>query len=91
MDKLVIYVTSQTHSLGLKSGVVLGLPVYCIQVHTRDNYSLRGQDLREAIERDRAQGNHPFIISETYPLCHIYKALGLRFSWYRRNHIKWRN
>ena len=67
MDKLVIYVTTQTHSLGLKSGLILGLPVYALPVRAEDNYSLRGQDLRETIEMDKAEGKHPFIISETHP------------------------
>lgn len=64
-NKLVIYVTTQTHSLGLKCGRVLGLPVHCIPVRAEDNYSLRGQDLREAIVMDRAEGKHPFIMIGT--------------------------
>ena len=64
MSKLVIYVTSQTNSLGLKSGLVFGLPVRCIPVHAEDNYGLRGHDLRGIIEKDRAEGKHPFVISE---------------------------
>jgi aromatic-L-amino-acid/L-tryptophan decarboxylase len=66
MEKLVIYVTTQTHFLGMKSGLVLGLPVHCIPVCAEDNYSLRGQDLRDTIERDKAEGKHPFLISETH-------------------------
>lgn len=71
VDKLVIYVTTQTHSLGLKSGLILGLPVYAFTVRAEDNYSLRGQDLRETIEKDRAEGKHPFLISEAHPRRHI--------------------
>ena len=67
MEKLVIYVTTQTHSLGLKAGLVLGLPVYAFPVRTEDNLSLRGEDLREVIERDKAEGKHPFVISEVDP------------------------
>jgi len=67
MDKLVIYVTTQTHSLGLKAGLVLGLHVHAIPVRSEDNYSLRGEDLREVIERDKAEGKHPFVISKTDP------------------------
>ena len=67
VDKLVIYVTTQTHSLGSKSGLILGLPVHAIEVRAEDNYSLRGQDLRETLERDRMEGKHPFIISEKHP------------------------
>jgi hypothetical protein len=67
VDQLVIYATTQTHSLGLKSGLILGLPVHTISVYAEDNYSLRGQDLRETIEWDKANGKHPFVISETHP------------------------
>ena len=77
MEKLVIYVTTQTHSLGLKAGLILGLPVHCIPVRAEDNYSLRGQDLRETIVSDREKGKHPFVISETYSLCHICQSLSL--------------
>lgn len=70
-DKLIIYVTTQTHSLGLKAGLILGLPVHAFPVRPEDNYSLRGHDLRETIERDRAEGKHPFVISESHPRCQI--------------------
>lgn len=76
MDKLVIYTSTQTHSLGLKAGLILGLPVYTIPVRPEDNYSLRGQDLREAIENGIAEGKHPFVISETpSPLSHARNGL----------------
>jgi aromatic-L-amino-acid decarboxylase len=68
IDKLVVYTTTQTHSLGLKAGLILGLPVHAIPVRCEDNYSLRGQGLREAIEKDKAEGMHPFVIGETVPL-----------------------
>ena len=77
MDKLVIYATTQTHSLALKSGLILGLPVHCIPVRAEDNYSLRGQDLRKTIEKDKAEGKHPFVISESYPLFQTHQNLNL--------------
>ena len=81
VDKLVIYVTTQTHSLGLKAGLILGLPVYAFPVRAEDNYSLRGQDLRETIERDREDGKHPFVISEPilpvgFTETHIFVIVG---------------
>lgn len=91
MDKLVIYVTTQTHSLGLKAGLVLGLPVYAFPVRAEDNFSLRGKDLREVIVSDRAKGKHPFVISQTHPLCHICQGSNLSPSRYCRNHIEWRD
>ena len=69
-NKLVIYVTTQTHSLGLKCGRVLGLPVHPIPVRAEGNYSLGGQGLREVIGKDRAEGKHPFIISEISRFTH---------------------
>lgn len=90
-EKLVIYVTTQTHSLGLKAGLVLGLPVYAIPVRAEDNYSLRGQDLREVIERDKAEGKHPFVMSETDPLLRECRGLNFCNSRYCRNHVEWRD
>ena len=74
IDKLVVYVTTQTHSLGLKAGLVLGLPVHAIPVRSEDNYSLRGGDLREVLERDKAEGKHPFVISKTDPHSRIRRG-----------------
>ena len=88
-DKLVVYVTTQTHSLGLKAGLVLDLPVFVIPVRAEDNYSLRGQDLREVIERDRAEGKHPIAISKTDSLVHARKGSISRSSRYCWNHFEW--
>ena len=74
-DKLVIYVTTQTHSLGLKAGLVLGLSVCTIPVRAEDNYSLRGEDFQEVIERDKAEGKHPILIGKTNPVVHARKEL----------------
>jgi aromatic-L-amino-acid decarboxylase len=71
VEQLVVVTTTQTHSLGLKAGLVLGLSVFCIPVRADDDYSLRGQDLREVIESHRSEGKHPFVISETVPLRHV--------------------
>jgi hypothetical protein len=89
VDKLLIYVTTQTHSLGLKAGIIPGLSVYAFPVRAEDNYSLRGHDLREAIERDRGEGKHPFVISEAHVLSQIRQALNLFRSRDSRDHIKW--
>ena len=65
MEKLVIYVTTQTHSLGLKAGLILGIPVYAFPVREEDNFCLRGEDVSKTIEKDKAEGKHPFVISES--------------------------
>ena len=91
MDKLVIYVTTRTHSLGLKAGLVLGLPVYALPVRAEDNYSLRGEHLREVMVNDRAKGKHPFVISETHHPYWIRQDSNLYPSRYCRNDVEWRD
>ncbi|KAJ7076898.1 pyridoxal phosphate-dependent transferase [Mycena belliarum] len=65
LDDLVLYVTTQTHSLGLKAGRVLGLRVRALEVCHEDRYSLRGDVLRQALEEDKAAGRHPFMLIAT--------------------------
>lgn len=88
MDKLVVYTTTETHSLGTKAALILGLPVYAISVRPEDNYSLRGQDLREVIANDKAEGKHPFVISKTESIFHVRRCSDISPSRYRRNHIE---
>ncbi|KAF9453963.1 hypothetical protein P691DRAFT_526375 [Macrolepiota fuliginosa MF-IS2] len=64
-EKLVVYTTTQTHSLGLKAGKVLGINVRAIEVEAADQYALRGHALRRALEEDTAKGKHPFILIAT--------------------------
>ena len=56
---MVALTTTQTHALGSKAGLVIGLPVYSVPVRAEDNCSLRGEDLGEVIESHRAGGKHP--------------------------------
>ncbi|KAG8681046.1 hypothetical protein FRC09_017799, partial [Ceratobasidium sp. 395] len=65
LDSLVIYGTSQTHSLGAKAALVLGLQFRAIQVDVKDNFALRGDTLKAAIEEDLAKGRHPFVLIAT--------------------------
>jgi aromatic-L-amino-acid decarboxylase len=90
-EKLIIYVTSQTHSLGLKAGLALGLLVRTSPVRAQDNYSLRGRDLLEVIEMDKANGKHPIVMSTSGPPVDAYQQLTFCRSWYCRNHLKRRN
>ena len=72
-EKLVLYTTTQTHSLGKKAGLVLGLKVRALEVTTEDNYALRGVTLKRALEEDASAGLHPFMLS----LCFLLRlALG---------------
>lgn len=63
LEKLVIYVTSQTHSLGVKASLVLGLECRILDVRAEDEYALRGETLKAALEEDIGEGKHPFILS----------------------------
>jgi aromatic-L-amino-acid decarboxylase len=62
-EELVIYTTTQTHSLGTKAGLVLGLQVHALEVRAEDRYSLRGEALRSALVEDEKLGRKPFILS----------------------------
>lgn len=64
LEELVIYTTTQTHSLGSKAGIVLGLQVRAIEVNAEDAFSLRGSALRQALEEDAKNGRKPFILSK---------------------------
>lgn len=50
MEDLVLYITTQTHSLGKKAGLVLGLKVRTLEVTAQDNFALRGDTLKVALE-----------------------------------------
>ena len=64
MEKLVLYISSQTHSLGVKTAVLLGLQCRTLPVLAQDDYSLRGSTFRVAYQEDRAAGLWPFCLSE---------------------------
>ncbi|KAF8479749.1 pyridoxal phosphate-dependent decarboxylase [Russula ochroleuca] len=68
LESLVIYVTTLTHSFGKKAAMVLGLRIRVIDVDATvaaDNTGLTGEGLRAAVEEDRAQGLHPFVLNAT--------------------------
>ena len=66
-EDLVIYTTSQTHSLGSKAGLVLGLSTRALEVTANDNFGLRGDTLRHALSVDQKAGKKPFVLSQ-YPV-----------------------
>ncbi|THU89379.1 hypothetical protein K435DRAFT_781667 [Dendrothele bispora CBS 962.96] len=65
MEQLVIYTTTQTHSLGVKAAMILGLSVVALEVKREDNFSLRGATLRATLEEDKQKGLKPFILIAT--------------------------
>lgn len=66
MEKLVLYTTTQTHSLGKKAGLVLGLKVRALEVTAEDDFALRGETLEVALKEDVDAGLHPFVLSMFY-------------------------
>lgn len=75
LEDLVIYTTTQTHSLGSKAGIVLGLQVRAIDVLHEDQFSLRGKALRDALEEDARIGRKPFILSNDFTLTYSFSSL----------------
>ncbi|CCM05614.1 uncharacterized protein FIBRA_07843 [Fibroporia radiculosa] len=65
MEELVMYVTSQTHSLGVKASLVLGLECRILDVRAEDEFGLQGETLKVALEEDIAKGKHPFFLIGT--------------------------
>ena len=63
INNLVIYTTTQTHSLGAKAGLVLGLKCRALEVESEDRFALRGDALQKALAEDQKAGKHPFIFS----------------------------
>ncbi|KAG6867400.1 hypothetical protein C0993_003251, partial [Termitomyces sp. T159_Od127] len=64
--RLVIYTTSQTHSLGVKAGLVLDLSVRVLEVKAEDNFSLRGETLQFALEEDERRGMKPLVLNAAW-------------------------
>ena len=63
-SRLVMYGTTQTHSIGMKAALILGLDFRALQVHAKDAYALRGETLRAALKEDTKAGRVPFMLSE---------------------------
>jgi aromatic-L-amino-acid decarboxylase len=66
LSDMVIYTTTQTHSLGAKAALILGLSMRAIDVSSKDNYALRGEMLRNVLEEDTLAGRKPFVLSELF-------------------------
>ena len=66
LTKFVIYGTDQTHSLGAKAALVLGIRFRALPTTASDDWGLRGETLRAALEEDEAAGVIPFILLATF-------------------------
>lgn len=62
--RMVIYGTTQTHSMGQKSAKILGLQWRGLPVFKQDGWGLRGETLRRALEADVAEGLIPCMLGE---------------------------
>lgn len=62
LPKLVMYGTTQTHSIAAKAAMMLGLRFRALDVSRDDAYALRGASLRDAIAEDTARGRIPFLL-----------------------------
>lgn len=62
--KLVMYGSTQTHSVGAKAALILGMQFRALPVHAPD-YSFRGDVLRAAVEDDVRRGYVPFFVVGT--------------------------
>lgn len=65
IEKMIVYVTSQTHSLGAKAALVLGVQVRTLEATTEDDFGLRGATLAAALKEDIDMGLHPFVLVGT--------------------------
>ncbi|KAI9331792.1 pyridoxal phosphate-dependent transferase [Zopfochytrium polystomum] len=63
--RLVMYGTTQTHSIGLKAALILGLDFRALDVRKEDAFALRGHTLRAALEEDTKAGRVPFMLIAT--------------------------
>lgn len=66
-DRLVIYGTTQTHSLGAKAALILGLSFRAIETIAEDKWALRGEELKRVLDEDKANGKVPFVLCECSP------------------------
>lgn len=64
LDNLVLYLTTQTHSLGVKTAKILRIKYRELPVTAADDFALRGETFRKAYNEDRQAGNWPFALSK---------------------------
>lgn len=68
LSKLVMYGTTQTHSVASKAAMMLGLRFRALDVLRKDEYSLRGPTLQAALDEDKAEGRVPFMLGTRFSL-----------------------
>lgn len=66
VQKFIMYGTTQTHSLGAKAGLILGIPFRPLETRKEDDWALRGDTLAAALLEDEAKGLIPFILRQSF-------------------------
>ncbi|CAO1619118.1 unnamed protein product [Parajaminaea phylloscopi] len=61
-SQLVMYGTTQTHSVAAKAALILGLDFRALEVTKADGFALRGHTLKAALEEDEKRGRTPFML-----------------------------
>ncbi|KAM0792049.1 hypothetical protein ACM66B_004757 [Microbotryomycetes sp. NB124-2] len=64
-EKLVIVGTTQTHSLGAKAALILGIEFVAIPTKAEDLWALRGKDLKRTLDGLKDEGRVPFCLIAT--------------------------
>ncbi|GAA5945127.1 uncharacterized protein JCM15063_006528 [Sporobolomyces koalae] len=65
VSDLVIVGTNQTHSLGAKAALILGVEFVAIATTAKDDWSLRGAALETELQKLEQSGKKPFILLAT--------------------------
>lgn len=64
-EKMVIVGTTQTHSLGAKAALILGLTFEAVETKAEDMWALRGSALKETLDRLKGEEKLPFALRES--------------------------
>ena len=84
VSRMVIYGSTQTHSLGAKAGLILGIPFRALVTKKEDNWALNGETFEKAIKEDQEKGLIPFMLSELADYLALFvQALTCPSKWLR--------
>lgn len=64
-SKLVMYGSTQTHSIGIKAAKILGIKWKSLPTYKRDAYALTGETVKAALKADEDLGLIPFMLIGT--------------------------
>lgn len=64
VSRMVMYGSTQTHSLGAKAGLILGIPFRALETTKQDNWALNAKTFEKVIKEDQEKGLIPFMLSE---------------------------